>query len=126
MPPQPSLLDLFQNKKGRLPVFRRQAEANVLEHLSGNSIICESKQANDFVVFTEQYADVDLLDDDIPANRNGIMSTLRKQALTILKEKSIEALAKPCVKVEVHLDASKAGYTLTTSLYFFNSNKEGF
>src|SRR5208283_1638972 len=124
MSPQPSLLDLFQNKKGRLPVFRRQAEANVLEHLSGNSIICNSKQANDFLVFTESYADVDLLDDDIPANRNELISTLRKKALTILKEKSIEALAKPCVKVEVLLDASKAGITLTTSLYFFNPDKQ--
>ncbi len=125
MPSQPSLLDLFHNKKGRLPVFRRQAEANVLEHLSGNWISCESKQqANDFVAFTERYADIDLLDDDIPANRNGIISTLRKQALTILREKSIEALAKPCVKVEVHLDESKAGFTLTTSLYFFNPNKQ--
>jgi hypothetical protein len=122
---QPSLLDLFHNKKGRLPVFRRQAEANVLEHLSGNSIGCEPKQlANDFVAFTERYADVDLLDDDSPANRNEIISTLRKQALTILREKSIGALAKPCVKVEVHLDASKAKFTLTTSLYFFDPNKQ--
>jgi hypothetical protein len=124
MPSQPSLLDLFHNKKGRLPVFHRQAEANVLEHLSGNSIFCESNLANDFVAFTERYADVDLLDDDIPANRNWIISTLRKQALTILREKSVGALAKPCVKVEVHLDASKAGFTLTTSLYFFNPNKQ--
>jgi hypothetical protein len=124
MSPQPSLLDLFQNKKGRLPVFRRQAEANILEHLSGNSIICSSKQANDFLVFTESYADVDLLDDDIPANRNELNSTLRKKALTILKEKSIEALAKPCVKVEILLDASKAGFALTTSLYFFNPDKQ--
>jgi hypothetical protein len=118
------LLDLFHNRKGRLPVFRRQAEANLLEHLSGNSISCESKQANDFVAFTERYADVDLLDDDSPANRNWIISTLRNQALTILKEKSIGALAKPCVKVEVHLDRSKAGFTLTTSLYFFDPNKQ--
>ena len=123
MPSQPSLLDLFHNKKGRLPVFRRQAEANVLEHLSGNSISCESKQANDCVTFTERYADVDLLDDDMPANRNGIISSLRNQALNILKEKSIEALAKPCVKVEVRLNASKTGFTVTTSLYFFNPNK---
>ena len=124
MPSQPSLLDLFHNKKGRLPVFRRQTEANVLEHLSGNSISCESKLANDFVAFTERYADVDLLDDDTPANRNEIISTLRKQALTILREKSIEALAKPCVKVEAHLDKSKIGLTLTTTLYFFNPNKQ--
>ena len=124
MPSQPSLLDLFLNRKGRLPVFRRQAEANVLEHLAGNSIICESKQSNDFVAFTERYTDVDLLDDDIPASRNGIISTLRKQAMIILKEKSIEALAKPCVKIEVHLDASKAGFTLTATLYFFNPNKQ--
>ena len=125
MPSQPSLLDLFHNKNGRLPVFRRQAEANILEHLSGNSISCEPKQlANDSVAFAERYADVDLLDDDSPANRNGIISTLRQQALTILREKSIGALAKPCVKVEVHLDTSKIGFTLTTTLYYLNPDKE--
>ncbi len=123
MPSQPSLLDLFHNKKGRLPVFRRQAEANVLEHLSGNSIFCESKQANGFVAFTERYADVDLLDDDIPANRSGIISTLRKQALTILRERSIKALAKPCFDVKVQRDAAMAGFTLTVTLGFFNPNK---
>jgi hypothetical protein len=124
MPTQPSLLDLFQSKKGRLPLFRRQAEANILEHLSGNSIGCESKQSNDFVTFTETYADVDLLDDDIPANRNELISALRKQALTIVKEKSIGSLAKPCVRVEVHLNTGKGWFTVTTSLYLFNPNKQ--
>ena len=124
MPSQPSLLDLFHNKKGQLPVFRRQVEANILEHLSGNSIFCESKPGNDFLAFTERYADVDLLDDDIPANRNVIISTLRKQALTILKEKPIDSLAKPYVKFEVHLEKSKTEFTLSTSLYFFNPDKQ--
>ena len=97
----------------------------MLEHLSGNSIGCVSKQSNDFIAFTETYANVDLLYDDIPANRNELISNLRKQALTILKEKSIQALAKPCVKVEVHAGTSKSGVTLTTSLYFFNPDKQG-
>jgi hypothetical protein len=124
MPTQPSLLDLFHNKNGQLPVFRRQAEANVLEHLSGNSIICESKQSNDFVAFTEQYADVNLLGADIPANRSEIIAPLRKQALTILQAKAISALAKPCFDVKVQRDEAMAGFTLTVTLGFFNPNKQ--
>jgi hypothetical protein len=124
MSTQPNLIDLFHNKKGQLPVFRRQAEANVLEHLSGYSIGCESKkQANDFVSFTERYADVDLLGADIPANRSEIIAPLRKQALTILQAKSIKALAKPCFEVKVERDAAVVGFTLTVTLGFFKPDK---
>ena len=123
MSTEPSLLDLFYDKNGRLGVFRRQVENNVLEHLSGNSVICESKQANGFVAFTERYADVDLLGADIPANRSGIISRLRNQALTILQAKSIKALAKPCFEVKVERDAGMVGFTLTVSLGFFNPDK---
>ena len=124
MSTQPSLLDLFNDKTGRLGVFRRQIENNVLEHLSGNSIICESKQSNDFVAFTEQYADVNLLGADIPANRSEIIAPLRKQALTILQAKAISALAKPCFDVKVQLNASAVSFTVTVSLGFFNPNKQ--
>jgi hypothetical protein len=64
------------------------------------------------------------LDDDTPASRSGIISTLRKQALTILQEKSIDTLAKPFVKIEVRHDAGEAAFTLTTSFCFFNPAKE--
>ncbi len=125
MSTQSSLLDLFHDKKGRLGVFRRQIENNVLEHLSGYSIFCEpKKQANDFVAFTERYADVNLLGADIPANRSEIISRLRNQALTILQEKSINALAKPWFDVKVERDAAMAGFTLTVSLRFFNPDKQ--
>lgn len=124
MSTEPNLLDLLYDKNGRLGVFRRQVENNVLEHLFGNSIFCEPKQANGFVAFTERYADVDLLGADIPANRSGIISRLRNQALTILREKSIKALAKPCFDVEVQRDAGMVGFTLTVSLWFFDPNKQ--
>jgi hypothetical protein len=123
MSTEPSLLDLFYDKNGRLGVFRRQVEANVLEHLSGYSIFCESKQANGFVAFTERYADMDLLGADIPANRSGIISRLRNQALSILQAKSIKALAKPCFEVKVERDTGMVGFTLTISLGFFNPDK---
>ena len=125
MSSQSSLLDLFNDNDGRLGVFRRQVENNVLEHLSGNSIFCEpKKQANGFVAFTERFADVDLLGADIPANRSGIISRLRNQALTLLQEKSIESLAKPYFDVKVQRDASAVGFTVTVSLGFFNPDKQ--
>ena len=125
MSSQSSLLDLFNDKNERLGVFRRQVENNVLEHLSGNSIFCESKQqANGFVYFTERFADVDLLDADIPANRSGIISRIRNQALTILQEESIDTLAKPYFDVKVQRDASAVGFTVTVSLGFFNPDKQ--
>ena len=124
MSTQSSLLDLFYDKNGGLGVFRRQVENNVLEHLSGYSIFCESKQANGFVAFTERYADVDLLGADIPANRSGVISRLRNQALTILQEKSIKALAKPYFDVKVDRDASVEGFAVTVSLGFFNPDKQ--
>jgi hypothetical protein len=125
MSTQPSLLDLFTDKNGGLGVFRRQVANNVLEHLSGNSIFCEPKQqANGFVDFTEQFADVDLTIADIPANRSGIISRIRNQALTILQEKSIESLAKPYFDVRVQRDASVEGFAVTVSLGFFNSDKQ--
>ena len=125
MSSQSSLLDLFNDNDGRLGVFRRQVENNVLEHLSGNSIFCEPKQqANGFVTFTEQFADVDLTIADIPANRSGIISRIRNQALTILQEKSIESLAKPYFDVRVQRDASVEGFAVTVSLGFFNSDKQ--
>jgi hypothetical protein len=125
MSSQPSLLDLLSDKNGGLGVFRRQIENNVLEHLSGNSIFCEPKQqANSFVAFTEQLADVDLLDADIPDNRSRIISRLRNQALTLLQEKSIESLAKPYFDVKVQRDASVVGFTVTVSLGFFNPDQQ--
>jgi hypothetical protein len=125
MSTQPSLLDLFNDKNGGLGVFRRQVENNVLEHLSGNSIFCEPKQqANGFVAFTEQFADVDLLDADVPANRSRIISRLRNQALTILQEKAIENLAKPYFDVKVQREASVEGFAVTVSLGFFNPDKQ--
>ena len=125
MSTQLSLLDLFTDKNGGLGVFRRQVANNVLEHLSGNSIFCEPKQqANGFVDFTEQFADVDLTIADIPANRSGIISRIRNQALTILQEKSIESLAKPYFDVKVQRDAAAEGFTLTVSLGFFNPDKQ--
>ncbi len=124
MSSQSSLLDLFNDKNELLGVFRRQVENNVLEHLSGNSIFCEPKQqANGFVDFTEQFADVDLTIADIPANRSGIISRLRNQALTILQEKSIATLAKPYFDAKIQRDASAAGFTVTVSLGFFNPDK---
>jgi hypothetical protein len=125
MSTQPSLLDLFNDKNGRLGVFRRQIENNILEHLSGNSIFCETKQqANGFVTFTERLADVDLLGADIPANRSGIISRLRNQALTMLQEKSVKFLAKPYFDVKVQRDASMVGFAVTVSLGFFNPDKQ--
>ena len=125
MSTQPSLLDLFNDKNGGLGVFRRQVENNVLEHLSGNSIFCEPRQqANGFVAFTERFADVDLLGADIPTNRSGIISRIRNQALTILREKSIDTLAKPYFDVKVQRDTSAAGFTVTVSLGFFNPDKQ--
>jgi len=122
---QPSLLDLFNDKNGGLGVFRRQIENNVLEHLSGNSIFCEPKQqANSFATFTEGFADADLLRADIPANRSEIISRLRNQALNILKEKSIKALAKPYFDLKIQHDTAVAGFTLTVSLGFFNPDKQ--
>ena len=122
---QSSLLDLFHDKNGGLGVFRRQVENNVLEHLSGNSIFCEPKQqANGFVAFTERFADADLLGADIPANRSGIISRLRNQALTILREKSIKALAKPWFDVKVERDVAVVGFSVTVSLGFFKPDKQ--
>ena len=125
MSSQCSLLDLFNDKNGRLGVFRRQVENNVLEHLSGNSIFCEPKQqANGFVDFTEQFADVDLSSPDIPANRSGIISRLRNQALTMLQEKSIETLAKPYFDVKIQRETSVEGFAVTVSLGYFNPDKQ--
>jgi hypothetical protein len=116
---QPSLLDLFHDRDGRLGVFRRQVEANVLEHLSGNRIYCESKPANDFVTFTQTYADTALLGADTPTNRSIIISPLRNQALTILREKAIETLAKPYAEITIAHDDALAVFTLTFTLRFF-------
>jgi hypothetical protein len=67
---------------------------------------------------------VDLLGADVPANRSGIISRLRNQALIVLQEKSIKALAKPWFDVKVERDAAVVGFALTVSLGFFKPDKQ--
>ena len=124
MSKQPSLRDSFQDESKRQR-FVRWTKSQLLSNLSDNGKNCQSgKEANDFIHFTKPYTDLDLWVPDNIANRNKIVATpLLQQALDTLKQASRSDLAQPCVMVEIQRDATRVGFSVTVSLWFFNPDR---